>query len=87
MCLVFFLSSFSSLSFLDITKSLLKTIIFGFAISIISCFWGLTAKGGAKGVGRSTTSSVVTCLLTVFILDFVLSYLMFSNLESSIKTL
>nr|YP_009488610.1 putative ABC transporter permease protein Ycf63 [Grateloupia filicina]AWD77315.1 putative ABC transporter permease protein Ycf63 [Grateloupia filicina] len=84
---LFFLSSFSSLSFLDIIKSLLKTIIFGFAISIISCFWGLTAKGGAKGVGQSTTSSVVTCLLTVFILDFVLSYLMFSNLESSIKTL
>nr|YP_010986253.1 mlaE family lipid ABC transporter permease subunit [Pachymeniopsis lanceolata]WOL37171.1 mlaE family lipid ABC transporter permease subunit [Pachymeniopsis lanceolata] len=84
---LFFLSSFSALSFSDIINSLLKTIVFALAISMISCSWGLKAKGGAKGVGQSTTSSVVTCLLTVFILDFILSYIMFSNLESSIKIL
>nr|YP_009745219.1 hypothetical chloroplast RF63 [Halymenia maculata]QIG87229.1 hypothetical chloroplast RF63 [Halymenia maculata] len=84
---IFFMSSFSSLSLLDFFKSLIKTVIFGFTISVISCYWGLTATGGAKGVGQSTTSSVVTCLLSVFILDFILSYFMFGQLESSIKTL
>nr|QCI09036.1 hypothetical protein [Inkyuleea mariana] len=85
--IVFFTSSFYSLSLIDVFKSLLKTVIFGFFISIISCSWGLAANGGAKGVGTSTTSSVVTCLLSIFILDFILSYFMFSKLDSSLKVL
>lgn len=84
---VFFTSSFSSLSVIDLLKSFFKTLIFGLIISIISCSWGLSANGGAKGVGKSTTSSVVVCLLFMFIADFILSYLMFSGLESSIKVL
>nr|YP_009295744.1 conserved hypothetical plastid protein [Mastocarpus papillatus]AOL58228.1 conserved hypothetical plastid protein [Mastocarpus papillatus] len=84
---IFFVSSTSSLSIVDIMRSLLKTIIFGFFISSISCICGLSTKGGAKGVGKSTTISVVASLLTVFILDFILSYLMFNKLDSSIKTL
>uniref|UniRef100_UPI003002797B probable ABC transporter permease protein Ycf63 n=1 Tax=Anunuuluaehu liula TaxID=3049639 RepID=UPI003002797B len=85
--ITFFASSASSLSITDLIKSLLKTIIFGFIISLISCAWGLGTKGGAKGVGKSTTASVVTSLLAIFILDFILSYLMFNKLDSSIKTL
>lgn len=84
---VFFLSSFASLSCIDLLKSLLKTFIFGFIISSISCSWGLAAHGGAKGVGKSTTGSVVASLLAIFICDFVLSYVMFSKLESAIKVL
>nr|QVY57932.1 hypothetical protein [Betaphycus gelatinus] len=85
--IIFLSSSFESLLLSDIMKSSFKTIIFGFAISIISCFWGLLAKGGAKGVGKCTTASVVTSLLAVFICDFILSYFMFNKLDSSIKTL
>nr|YP_010195883.1 hypothetical protein LK221_pgp172 [Gracilaria bursa-pastoris]UAD83280.1 hypothetical protein [Gracilaria bursa-pastoris] len=84
---IFFLSSLSSLVIQDIFKSLLKTLIFGFLISLISCFWGLTANGGAKGVGQSTTLSVVTSLLSIFIFDFLLSYIMFNKIGSSIKAL
>nr|YP_010196706.1 hypothetical protein LKZ11_pgp173 [Gracilaria cliftonii]UAD84510.1 hypothetical protein [Gracilaria cliftonii] len=84
---IFFVSSLSSLFIQDIFKSLFKTFIFGFLISVISCFWGLTATGGAKGVGYSTTLSVVTSLLSVFIFDFLLSYIMFNKLGSSIKAL
>lgn len=84
---IFFASSLSSLSMIDIFKSLFKTLIFGLIIAVISCAWGLTANGGAKGVGKSTTSSVVVCLLAIFIFDFILSYLMFSKLESAIKGL
>nr|YP_010196088.1 hypothetical protein LK014_pgp175 [Gracilaria caudata]UAD83485.1 hypothetical protein [Gracilaria caudata] len=84
---IFFVSSLSSLLIQDIFKSLFKTFIFGFLISLVSCFWGLTATGGAKGVGQSTTLSVVTSLLSVFIFDFLLSYIMFNKLGSSIKDL
>nr|YP_010196296.1 hypothetical protein LKZ37_pgp172 [Gracilaria cearensis]UAD83693.1 hypothetical protein [Gracilaria cearensis] len=84
---IFFVSSLSSLVIQDIFKSLFKTLIFGFLISLISCFWGLTANGGAKGVGQSTTLSVVTSLLSIFIFDFLLSYIMFNKIGSSIKAL
>nr|YP_009244523.1 hypothetical protein Gchil_112 [Agarophyton chilense]AMK96765.1 hypothetical protein Gchil_112 [Agarophyton chilense]ASP44660.1 hypothetical protein [Agarophyton chilense]UAD84306.1 hypothetical protein [Agarophyton chilense] len=84
---IFFVSSLSSLIVQDIFKALLKTTVFGFLIASISCFYGLKASGGAKGVGKSTTSSVVTSLLAVFIFDFLLSYIMFSKLGSSIKAL
>nr|YP_009509213.1 hypothetical protein [Gracilaria vermiculophylla]AXI96863.1 hypothetical protein [Gracilaria vermiculophylla]QXU75076.1 hypothetical protein [Gracilaria vermiculophylla]WDZ67940.1 hypothetical protein [Gracilaria vermiculophylla] len=84
---IFFTSSLLSLVIQDILKSLFKTIVFGFLIAFISCFWGLTASGGAKGVGKSTTLSVVTSLLAVFVFDFLLSYIMFSKVDSSVKAL
>lgn len=81
----FFNSVLSVLSFIDLLKSCFKAAIFGFFIAMISCIWGITTKGGSKGVGISTTSSVVTSLLTVCMLDFILSYYLFSSLESSLK--
>nr|YP_009392416.1 hypothetical protein [Caloglossa monosticha]ARW60978.1 hypothetical protein [Caloglossa monosticha] len=84
---IFFHSILSVLSWTDVFKSCFKSIIFGVFISVISCIWGITTKGGSKGVGISTTSSVVTSLLTVCILDFILSYYLFGNVESSLKRL
>nr|YP_010485102.1 hypothetical protein Ycf63 [Hypnea cervicornis]UVW80796.1 hypothetical protein Ycf63 [Hypnea cervicornis] len=84
---VFFNSVFSSLLLLDLLKSSLKSMLFGLVISIISCSWGLLAKGGAKGVGKSTTSSVVLSLLLIFIFNFLLSYYMFGDLGSSLKVI
>ena len=82
---IFFASCFSALYSVDLIQSLLKSIVFGIVISMISCLWGLSTTGGAKGVGNSTTVSVVTSLLSVFILDFIMSCLMFYNLDSAIK--
>ena len=79
---LFLNSIFSTLSFVDIFKSSLKIIVFGFFISIISCVWGLTTQGGSKGVGISTTSAVVTSLLTICILDFILLNFFFSKRNS-----
>nr|QCI04775.1 hypothetical protein [Bornetia secundiflora] len=82
---VFLSSVFNNLCILDIYNSSFKTIIFGFFISLISCFWGMFTKGGAKGVGVSTTLSVVTSLVSIFILDFILSYYMFNMSKSSLS--
>lgn len=84
---IFFLSLSYSLIINDLFKSILKTFVFGLFISTISCVWGLTTKGGSKGVGLSTTSSVVICLICVFTLNFLLSYFMFDNLVSSFEFL
>lgn len=43
----------------------------------VSCSWGYTTGGGAKGVGESTTSAVVISLVAIFILDFLLRWGLF----------
>ncbi len=43
----------------------------------VSCSWGYTTSGGAKGVGESTTSAVVISLVLIFVMDFFLSFLFF----------
>lgn len=60
----------------DLFKGLVKTLWFGFTIAIVACRQGLSTRGGASGVGRSTTSSVVICVTLIFLSDFVLAQLL-----------
>src|SRR2546421_9112086 len=53
----------------DIITGVLKSLMFGLLIATIACHRGLTVKGGASGVGTSTTSSVVTAITTVIAFD------------------
>lgn len=55
----------------DIITGILKSFMFGLLIATIACYRGLTVKGGAAGVGISTTSSVVTAITTVIGFDTV----------------
>jgi phospholipid/cholesterol/gamma-HCH transport system permease protein len=67
----------SLLTMWDVWGGLLKTIVFGMMISIIACYKGLNARGGAKGVGEATTSSVVTSLISLFVANYFLSIAFF----------
>ena len=58
-----------SLLIRDIITGVLKSFLFGLLIGAIACYRGLTVKGGAAGVGTSTTSSVVTAITTVIGFD------------------
>ncbi|XP_057546500.1 protein TRIGALACTOSYLDIACYLGLYCEROL 1, chloroplastic [Amaranthus tricolor] len=69
----------------DIISAMIKSQVFGGIIAIISCAWGVTTIGGAKGVGESTTSAVVLSLVGIFIADFVLSYFFFQGAGDSLK--
>ncbi len=57
----------------DIYTGLFKSFVFGILISIISCYEGLNARGGAEGVGRSTTVSVVTSFIWIILADCILT--------------
>jgi phospholipid/cholesterol/gamma-HCH transport system permease protein len=57
----------------DLFSGLGKSVFFGFEIAIIACAKGLSATGGADGVGRATTSAVVAASITVLISDFFLT--------------
>ncbi|KAA8527870.1 hypothetical protein F0562_035261 [Nyssa sinensis] len=69
----------------DIISAMIKSQVFGGIISIVSCAWGVTTLGGAKGVGESTTSAVVLSLIGIFIADFVLSCFFFQGAGDSLK--
>jgi phospholipid/cholesterol/gamma-HCH transport system permease protein len=60
---------------MDLICSICKSAVFGAVVPVIACFYGFQCKGGADGVGKSTTESVVTSTVVVIVLDFVLTYL------------
>ncbi|KAI3880101.1 hypothetical protein MKX03_003922 [Papaver bracteatum] len=70
----------------DIISAMIKSQVFGGVISIVSCAWGVTTLGGAKGVGESTTSAVVISLVGIFIADFFLSCCFFQGAGDSLKS-
>lgn len=56
----------NALEFSDLMQGLTKPLVFGFILSTVGCYQGLTARGGTQGVGRATTQAVVVA--SVFIL-------------------
>ena len=63
----------------DIVNGLVKAIIFGFLLAIIATYKGYVTRGGAKGLGLSTTQSVVYANITIVIADYILTSLMFAK--------
>lgn len=61
----------------DINVALLKAIVFGFTIALVSCTCGYRASGGARGVGEATTKAVVWSFVAIVIWDLVFSILFF----------
>ncbi len=53
----------------DLFYSLMKGLVFGFMIPLISVHMGLGTRGGAEGVGRATTASVVFMIVSILVLD------------------
>ena len=63
----------------DVTMGLVKTIFFAVVIVVVGAQQGLQTKGGATGVGKSTTNSVVISIVIIYILNFFLAYVMFGG--------
>lgn len=63
----------------DIVNGVIKSIVFGFAVTFVALFQGYEAQATPEGVSRATTRTVVIASLIVLGLDFVLTALMFSK--------
>ncbi|MGD9577510.1 MAG: MlaE family ABC transporter permease [Syntrophorhabdus sp.] len=61
----------------DIYNGLIKAAVFGIILSIVSCYKGFYTKGGAEGVGKSTTEAVVVSSVTILVTDYILTSFMF----------
>ena len=62
----------------DILNGVIKSVVFGVAVSSIALFQGYACQPTPEGFSRATTRTVVISSLTILGLDFVLTALMFS---------
>ncbi|MHA6822531.1 lipid asymmetry maintenance ABC transporter permease subunit MlaE [Ralstonia pseudosolanacearum] len=62
----------------DVLNGVIKSVVFGVAVTFVALYQGYEAKATPEGVSRATTRTVVIASLAVLALDFVLTALMFS---------
>jgi phospholipid/cholesterol/gamma-HCH transport system permease protein len=67
----FFATFLTNASTTDLWGSILKTTLFGAIIAIVCCYKGMTASGGAAGVGRAVNQAVVIAFMGVFSFNYV----------------
>jgi len=61
----------------DFIGGVLKTPVFGLIIAAVACQQGLRTKGGAVGVGKSTTNTVVTSMVLIYVANYFLASILF----------
>ena len=61
----------------DVTNGIIKSFVFGVAVSLIAVLEGYEAKPTAEGVSSATTRTVVVSSLVILALDFVMTVFMF----------
>ena len=68
-------SAWDALTYRDVLGGLLKPLVFGAVVAVVSCYCGLRTYGGTQGVGRSTTQAVVASSILILVFDFFLTRL------------
>jgi len=61
----------------DVVNGVIKSVVFGAAVSLIAVFEGYDCTPTAEGVSRAITRTVVSSALAILALDFVLTSFMF----------
>jgi phospholipid/cholesterol/gamma-HCH transport system permease protein len=74
--IAFWTRAIDALVFSDLMQGLTKPLIFGFILSTVGCYQGLTVQGGTQGVGRATTQAVVASSVFILVTNFFLTKLM-----------
>ncbi|MGE3543842.1 MAG: MlaE family ABC transporter permease, partial [Kofleriaceae bacterium] len=63
---------------IDVIQGMIKSVVFGFLVSLIGCYQGFHATGGGRGVGIGTTRAVVLGSVTTLVSDYFLSDILLS---------
>src|SRR5437588_362600 len=66
----FWATFFNNTSTTDLWGSVLKTTLFGAIIAIVCCYKGMTASGGAEGVGKAVNEAVVIAFNGIFAFNY-----------------
>ncbi len=75
----FWVTFFANTSTTDLWGSTVKTTVFGAIIAIVCCYKGMTASGGAEGVGRAVNQAVVTTILGIGAFNYVFTQLLLAT--------
>ncbi len=67
----FFATLFNNASVTDLWGSVVKCTLFGAIISVVCCYKGMTASGGAAGVGRAVNEAVVIAFMGIGAFNYV----------------
>tara|TARA_R110002096_G_scaffold434832_5_gene658256 strand:- start:60317 stop:61093 length:777 start_codon:yes stop_codon:yes gene_type:complete len=62
-----------NISWLDFVHGAVKAAAFGSAIAMTSCYFGVSVRGGAVGVGKAVNAAVVAAAISIVTLDFLLT--------------
>lgn len=65
----------------DVYTGLIKAVVFGCMISVVSCSTGLRASGGALGVGRAVQQAVKTSVLLIIVMGYVMTWFFYFLLK------
>ena len=57
----------------DVNEGIIKSVVFGFAASVIAVWEGYNAMPTAEGVGRATTRTVVITAISILVFDFMIT--------------
>jgi phospholipid/cholesterol/gamma-HCH transport system permease protein len=71
----FWTRAIDALDFPDIMQGMTKPLVYGFILSTVGCYKGLTVRGGTQGVGRATTQAVVVSNIMIIAADVFLTKL------------
>ena len=74
---VYLQNTLNFVQFIDVFSGLVKAAVFGFIITFIGCYFGFNTKGGAQGVGQSTTYSVVSSSILILLMNYIITSLFF----------
>ncbi len=75
----FFATLFSNASVLDVAGSVAMCTCFGAIIAVVCSYKGMTASGGAAGVGRAVNQAVVITLMGVFFFNYVFTAILLAT--------
>ncbi len=75
----FWATFFNNASTTDLWGSVVKTTLFGAIIAVVCCYKGMTAKGGAEGVGRAVNQAVVVAFIAIFAFNYVFTQVLLAT--------
>ncbi|MEW6378790.1 MAG: ABC transporter permease [bacterium] len=74
---VYIRRTFDYLVLQDIYSGIFKAAVFGVIITVVGCYKGFYAEGGAHGVGNATTGAVVMAYMLIIVSNYIMTALFF----------
>lgn len=71
-------STWEFLEYRDVFSGLVKAAVFGFVIALMGCYHGYHSRGGAQGVGASTTNAVVSASILILLFNYLITEMFFA---------